>query len=223
LIAANLALYVFFAKNWRMTIGIIADNDQKEALLSRLTGTEFHIEWMDYPAPLTGAAAIIDFSNSIEKYPASWFESDATLLFINQVEQILLNQPAHFIRFNGWPGFWQRPLLEASYRISGQQAKAEIIMALFGKKLEWVTDLPGFLSARVLASIINEAYLALEEGVSSKPEIDTAMKLGTNYPFGPFEWCEKIGANRIYLLLNEMAVNNQRYLPSSLLKKEAGC
>ena len=96
-------------------------------------------------------------------------------------------------------------------------------MALFGKKLEWVTDLPGFLSARVLAAIINEAYLALEEGVSSKPEIDTAMKLGTNYPFGPFEWCEKIGANRIYLLLNEMAVNNQRYLPSSLLKKEAGC
>jgi 3-hydroxybutyryl-CoA dehydrogenase len=223
LIATNLALYVFFAKNWRMTIGIIADNDQKEALLSQVTGVDFHIEWMDHPGLLPAANAVIDFSNSVENYPASWLESDATLLFINQVEEVLSNTPAHFIRFNGWPGFWQRPLLEASCTKPGQQAKAEDIMALFGKKVEWVTDLPGFLSARVLASIINEAYLALEEGVSSKPEIDTAMKLGTNYPFGPFEWCEKIGANRIYLLLNEMAVNNQRYLPSSLLKKEAGC
>lgn len=205
-----------------MTIGIIADNDQKEALLSQVTGAEFQIEWMDHPAQLPGANAIIDFSNSAENYPASWFESDATLLFINQVEEVLRNAPAHFIRFNGWPGFWQRPILEACCPNPELQTKAEIIMALFGKKVEWVTDLPGFLSARVLASIINEAYLSLEEGVSSKTDIDTAMKLGTNYPFGPFEWCEKIGINRVYLLLNEMAVNNQRYQPSSLLKKEAG-
>ena len=41
--------------------------------------------------------------------------------------------------------------------------------------------------------IINEAFLALQEGVSTKEEINTAMKLGTNYPLGPFEWVEKIG------------------------------
>ena len=41
------------------------------------------------------------------------------------------------------------------------------------------------------------AYLALEEHVSTKEEINTAMKLGTNYPFGPFEWANAIGANNI--------------------------
>ena len=48
-------------------------------------------------------------------------------------------------------------------------------------------DIPGFISARVVSMIINEAYFALEEEVSSKEEIDTAMKLGTNYPYGPFD------------------------------------
>ncbi len=47
-----------------------------------------------------------------------------------------------------------------------------------------------------MAMIINEAWHALAEEVSTKNEIDTAMKLGTNYPYGPFEWAEKIGLGR---------------------------
>ena len=73
----------------------------------------------------------------------------------------------------------------------------------------------------MLAAIINEAYLSLEEEVSTKEEIDTAMKLGTNYPFGPFEWAVRIGIERIYELLKEMAVKDKHYEPAALLKKEA--
>ena len=40
-------------------------------------------------------------------------------------------------------------------------------------------------------------FLQLGENVSTRDEIDTAMKLGTNYPFGPFEWAEKIGLKNI--------------------------
>jgi 3-hydroxybutyryl-CoA dehydrogenase len=68
--------------------------------------------------------------------------------------------------------------------------------------------------------IINEAYFALEAGVSSKKEIDIAMKLGTNYPFGPFEWSEKIGLKKIITLLDTLSVSDSRYTPSSLMKKE---
>src|ERR1700710_2457559 len=46
---------------------------------------------------------------------------------------------------------------------------------------------------RVVAMIINEAYYALDAGVSSKESIDLAMKLGTGYPYGPFEWADRIG------------------------------
>lgn len=222
LIAANLALYVFFAKNSRMIIGIIADSLQKEAWLSQGLAMDIHIEWLEKPEMVPGAAAMIDLSDKVSEYPAEWFEPAETLFFINRVESVETDWPGHFIRINGWPGFLERPLLEASLKDLSRQSKGEGIMALFCRKVIWVTDIPGFLSARVLASIINEAYLSFEEGVSSKEDIDIAMKLGTNYPWGPFEWAEKIGKSRICNLLNEMAANDKRYQSSTLLKKEAG-
>ena len=57
----------------------------------------------------------------------------------------------------------------------------------------FVKDEPGFVSARIVAMMINEAYFTWEAGTSTKEEIDIAMKLGTGYPYGPFEWGEKIG------------------------------
>ncbi len=205
-----------------MTIGIIGVPDQKEALPAAVDAAGTHMLWLDQPFPESGIDAVIDFSGNTVHYPERWYETSDTLLFINLVEEVPVNWPAHFIRFNGWPGCWQRPLLEATCQSAPQRARAELIMDQLGKKIEWVPDLPGFLSARVLATIINEAYLSLEEGVSSKEDIDTAMKLGTNYPFGPFEWGEKIGIERICRLLNKMATDQPQYQPSRLLTKEAG-
>lgn len=68
--------------------------------------------------------------------------------------------------------------------------------------------------------IINEAWLSLGEGVSTKEEIDTAMKLGTNYPYGPFEWGNKIELKNVYQLLTALSKTNPRYEPAALLKKE---
>ncbi len=53
---------------------------------------------------------------------------------------------------------------------------------LFGDEMIFVKDEPGFVSARIVAMIINEAYFTWEAGTSSKEEIDIAMKLGTGYP-----------------------------------------
>ena len=47
------------------------------------------------------------------------------------------------------------------------------------------------------------------------------MKLGTRYPFGPFEWREKIGIKEIYSLLSKLSTTHKRYEPSELLKQEA--
>ncbi len=46
--------------------------------------------------------------------------------------------------------------------------------------------------------IVNEAFFAFGEKISTIEEIDMAMKLGTNYPNGPFEWAEKIGIENIF-------------------------
>lgn len=206
-----------------MTIGIIASAEQKEALQLQGLAADIRIEWLDVPRIVPGADAIFDFMNRRELYPAEWLSGSSTPLFINQVEEKLGHAPAHFIRFNGWPGCWERPLLEASCNVPETQSAAEkIIATVFSKKISWVNDIPGFLTARVLAGIINEGYLALGEGVSSKEDIDTAMKLGTNYPYGPFEWAARIGIEKVYALLNHLAINDPQYQPAPLLKQEAG-
>lgn len=67
---------------------------------------------------------------------------------------------------------------------------------MVGRTPEFVKDQIGFIAPRVIACIINEAYLALQEGVSTKDQIDLAMQLGTNYPLGPFAWADKIGKKK---------------------------
>ena len=69
--------------------------------------------------------------------------------------------------------------------------------------------------------IINEAYHALDEEVSTKEQIDIAMKLGTNYPYGPFEWSEKIGLKNVVQLLQNLATQDERYVISALLLSES--
>ena len=69
--------------------------------------------------------------------------------------------------------------------------------------------------------ICNEACYALGEGISTREEIDVAMKLGTNYPYGPFEWMEKIGSGRIKELLTELQRSESRYtIASALLNQQ---
>lgn len=51
-----------------------------------------------------------------------------------------------------------------------------------------VADAPGLVVARTLAMLINEAADAVQQGVCSQEGADAAMKLGVNYPAGPFEW-----------------------------------
>ncbi len=68
--------------------------------------------------------------------------------------------------------------------------------------------------------IVNEAYYALGEKVSTKAEIDIAMKLGTNYPLGPFEWSEQIGLQNIYSLLLKLSADDNRYLVAYAMIEE---
>ncbi len=135
---------------------------------------------------------------------------------VNTLDEI--GQP--FVRINGWPGMLQRGLCELA--VAGQDAGSAIGM-LF-ERLDWpysiVPDIPGLISARILCMVINEAYYTLQDGVSTKKEIDIAMKLGTNYPMGPFEWSRKIGLSAIYLLLETLNRSDPRYKAAKALEQD---
>ena len=207
-----------------MVIVVLANESLKMELLAQGMSEGVGIHWITEPGALLhheDADAYIDllFQNDAERIKLLQQVQPKPIL-INAIIPTLGQLPADFIRFNGWNTFVKRPVVEAAGIDEKTKAKAEEIFSLFNKKMEWVPDVPGFISARVIAMIINEAYFALNEKVSTKEEIDVAMKLGTNYPYGPFEWSEKIGLKNIYELLFTLSRTSPRYEPAGLLKKE---
>lgn len=144
-----------------------------------------------------------------------------TTVFVHSVTATCSRLPAGAIRINAWPGFLGRSKVEVAATGAALEQVAPVMEAL-GWLYQPAPDIPGMVSGRVVASIINEAYFALAEAVSTCEEIDTAMKLGTNYPYGPFEWAEKIGVAEVYGLLREMSVTDERYTPAALLVKAGG-
>jgi 3-hydroxybutyryl-CoA dehydrogenase len=61
------------------------------------------------------------------------------------------------------------------------------------------------IALRILAMLVNEAAALVDRGEAAPADVDTAMRLGTNYPFGPFEWGDQIGASKIVAILEELA------------------
>ena len=87
-------------------------------------------------------------------------------------------------------------------------------------------DYAGCVLNRVLASMINEATYVYMHGLATMEGIDQMMKLGANFPLGPFEYADEIGLDNILMLLNLMRKElGPKYRPCPLLVRrvEAGC
>ncbi|MBY0517341.1 MAG: hypothetical protein K2P81_10555 [Bacteriovoracaceae bacterium] len=79
---------------------------------------------------------------------------------------------------------------------------------------------PGFVVARTLSTIINEAFYSLEDKIATAEDIDRAMCFGVNYPYGPFEWAQGREQLVVWLLETLLAkTNDERYRPSPRLLK----
>lgn len=119
-----------------------------------------------------------------------------------------------FIRINAWPGWLEREVQELAVPNEESAHRIKAVFEALGWKYRIVPDVPGMVSSRIVATIINEAWFTLQEEVSTEEEIDAAMRLGTNYPFGPFEWCRKIGSERVHRLLMALSEQEPRYRPA---------
>ncbi len=156
------------------------------------------------------------FLNSWKELDFQSFDSKP--VFINMVIETLFDHdfPANVNRINGWPGFIKNPLWEI---VSSEQETVKNIFKSVNRKVTFVNDEPGFVSTRVISMIINEAFFTFGENISSMEEIDAAMKSGTNYPKGPFEWAKEIGIENIYHLLQKLSEKDNRYFPAPSLQK----
>lgn len=124
--------------------------------------------------------------------------------------------------FCGLPTFVNRPVIEVTIASTNSYEKLKSICAQLKTDFVCVDDRVGLVTPRVICMIINEAYITWEEGTATREDIDLAMKLGTNYPFGPFEWADRIGIPQVINLLDAMyrATGDTRYKVCALLRSE---
>ena len=94
----------------------------------------------------------------------------------------------------------------------------EQVARAMGKETVIVRESPGFITTRVNASIGNEAFYMLMEGVASARDIDKALKLGLNHPMGPFELVDLVGLDtRLSILEYLHRTMGEKYRPCPLL------
>lgn len=124
--------------------------------------------------------------------------------------------------FNAIPGFIERDQFEMSTLRDENKPIIESILSEKNIGINWVKDRVGMVSPRIIFMIINEAYYTVQEKTAEKNDIDTAMKLGTNYPKGPFEWLNTCGIEQVYKTLEAVYndTKDERYKICSTLKTE---
>jgi 3-hydroxybutyryl-CoA dehydrogenase len=98
-------------------------------------------------------------------------------------------------------------------------AKTLDLAKKMGKTCTESQDRPGFIANRVLMPYINEAIQVLNEGVASREDIDSTMKLGTNVPMGPLQLADFIGLDTCLSIMKVLhsEMGDSKYRPSTLL------
>ncbi|MFG2606688.1 3-hydroxyacyl-CoA dehydrogenase [Streptomyces sp. NPDC048514] len=117
-----------------------------------------------------------------------------------------------------------RIALSASQDTSSRTlAEAVGLFQALGKDVSVIGDVPGMIVARTVARIIDLAHDAVAKGVATEEDVDTAMRLGVNYPLGPCEWNRRLPRGWAYDLLDEVHERDPsgRYAPSLALYRHS--
>jgi 3-hydroxybutyryl-CoA dehydrogenase len=125
--------------------------------------------------------------------------------------------------FNLLGSFDDAALIEIARGRSGRESAAVAAESFFqrlGKQTARVGDSPGMILARIVAAIANESLIALQEGLASRSDMDTAVKLGANHPRGPLEWAALMGLDTVFQTMRTLQAElGDAYLPAPLLRR----
>ena len=146
--------------------------------------------------------------------------SNTSALSITELAGSLKN-PARVAGMHFFNPVHKMKLIEIVQALESAPATLEAIADVsrrMGKETVLVRESPGFITTRVNASIGNEAFYMLMEGVASARDIDKALKLGLNHPMGPFELVDLVGLDtRLSILEYLHRSMGEKYRPCPLL------
>jgi 3-hydroxybutyryl-CoA dehydrogenase len=116
------------------------------------------------------------------------------------------------------------PLVELVKCLHTSNETVEIVKAFaarIGKTPVEVYEYPGFVTTRAIVPLLNEAMYILMEGVATASDIDTAMKLGYNFQYGPLEMADSMGLDEVLAWMETLwkTLGEPRYRACPILRK----
>lgn len=209
---------------------------QQRMTQAEMASTMAHIRKGETLQDLRPAAAIIEAVFEQAEVKMDVFRqlkgiyADDTLLASNTSTipiTVLANAVSYPQRFIGMHFFNPVPAMKLVEVIQGHltsEATVKDTVALaqaLGKSPVVVGDSPGFVANRLLGPLINEAVFLLAEGVASKEDIDSVMKLGANHPMGPLELADLIGLDICLHVMETLhrEFGDSKYRPAPLLRQ----
>jgi 3-hydroxybutyryl-CoA dehydrogenase len=213
---------------WGMTPG------EKRAILARITG------YIGYEN-LRGCDLVMEVIRSksreqritcrkevfknIEKYvsPDTIIATNSTTIAITELSSELEHKERcvsiHFI--TSAPGSKMAEVVRSLYTSDEAFNKVEKFINMIGKTMVHVQESPGLISIRLFVTLVNEACELLMEGVGSKNDIDTTMRVGLGLSMGPFELADKIGLDKVERWMDNLysEFGDIKYKASPIIKR----
>jgi 3-hydroxybutyryl-CoA dehydrogenase len=206
---------------------LIGNKTRRTAFKSR---TGWEVDESDIPLSRNFDAYQLVVDLDFDQYPeriAFYSNSKSALFLLHSVRiqlTAVLSGVNAFDKANRFAGLNALAgCLESEHWESSSAVADNLVHSYLEKKgigLRKVNDRVGMVSPRVIAMIINEAFYTVQEGTANRADIDLGMQLGTNYPQGPFAWCDRWGISEVYHLLDALWQDTRepRYLICPLLK-----
>lgn len=210
-------------QRWGMT------SSEKKAILQKIKGTFNINDIKDCDIIIEAVDEDLTIKKNLFKQldkicpPTTIFVSNTSTLSLTALSQVT-SRPDKFIGLhflNPVPKVLLVEVIRGMYTSDETTQKIKNFAKKIGKTPVEVFEFPGFITTRVIIPYLNEAMHVLMEGLASPEGIDTAMKLGYNFPFGPLELADTIGLDEVYTWMNSIwrELGEPRYRPCPLLRK----
>ena len=155
--------------------------------------------------------------------PEALIGSNTSSLSISRMSEAVAH-PGRFLGihfFNPVPVMKLVEIVPGSSTVQDTVEKARALAEKLGKTPVVVKESPGFVVNRLLCPLMNEAAYLVMDGVASREDIDTAMRLGANHPIGPLALADLVGIDVLYAIMEVLhaEVDDPKFRPCPLLKQ----